>query len=535
MFQNQCVIKITFRNLGGFLELKRIWCYTNCINFLGEKHLRTSGILMPIFSLSTDYGIGTLGKEAYEFVDFLKQAGQSYWQILPLSPTSFGDSPYQSFSSYAGNPYFIDLDILCEKNLLKKGDYENIDFGENPCSIDYEKLYNNRYRVLKIAFNNFDCKNSEYQDFCEKEAHWLQDYALFMAIKDYKNGEAWYNWEKPLKFRSKEVLEEIKDQLKEDIEFYKFLQAQFFSQWEALKKYANEQGIKIIGDMPIYVAHDSADVWSKPEQFLLDKELTPTLVAGCPPDAFTDEGQLWGNPVYDWEYMKKEKTPYSWWRNRIKFALRVYDVVRIDHFRGFESFYTVKYGEKTAKNGSWLKGPDMELFKAIKQDFKRKKLPIIAEDLGFLTPQVEKLLKNSGFPGMKVLQFAFDGDAENQYLPHNYNKNCVVYTGTHDNNTVNGWVNTANSNEVHNAKRYMNPNNNEGFNWTMIKTALMSVADTAIIMMPDLLGLGSEARINTPSTVGDNWKWRIEKGCINPWLAGIVKENTEIYGRASKI
>lgn len=496
--------------------------------------MRTSGILMPVFSLPSPHGIGTFGKEAYEFVDFLELAGQSYWQILPLSPTSFGDSPYQSFSSYAGNPYFIDLDVLCEQGLLAKEDYENIDFGTNEEEVDYEKLYNNRYKVLKTAFKNFDAKISEYQSFCEKEKAWLDDYALFMAIKDSKKGEAWYNWENPLKLREKEAIEQIKSKLKAETEFYKFLQYQFFSQWEKLKAYANQKGIKIIGDMPIYVAYDSADVWSRPEQFLLDETLTPTLVAGCPPDAFTDEGQLWGNPVYDWEYMKKEAIPYSWWRLRIKFALRVYDVVRIDHFRGFESFYTIKYGEKTAKNGKWQKGPDMQLFNAIKQDFEGKELPIIAEDLGFLTKEVDALLKNSGFPGMKVLQFAFDGDPDNQYLPHNYNKNCVVYTGTHDNDTVNGWVNTANSGEVEFARRYMHVDENEGFNWAMIRTALMSVAETAIIMMPDLLGMGSVARINTPSTVGDNWKWRIKKGCINPWLAGIVRENTKAYGRLSK-
>ena len=497
--------------------------------------MRASGILMPVFSLPSPYGIGTFGKEAYEFVDFLKEAEQSYWQILPLSPTSFGDSPYQSFSSYAGNPYFIDLDILCEKSFLKREDYENIDFGSFEEEVDYEKLYNNRYKVLKIAYDNFDRQNRQYQNFCQEEKEWLNDYALFMAIKDSKNGEAWYSWEHSLKFRDKESLGKKENELREDIEFYKFLQFEFFSQWWALKKYANENGIKIIGDMPIYVAYDSADVWSKPEQFLLDSELNPTLVAGCPPDAFSDEGQLWGNPVYNWEYMKKEETPFSWWRCRIKFAFKVYDVVRIDHFRGFESFYTIKYGEETAKNGAWLKGPDMELFDFVKQDFMEKELPIIAEDLGFLTEEVELLLKNSGFPGMKVLQFAFDGKADNQYLPHNYNKNCVVYTGTHDNDTINGWANTANKNEVDFATRYMQTNTSEGFNWAMIKSALMSVADTAIIMMPDLLGLGSDARINTPSTVGENWKWRIEKGCINPWLAGILRENTLLYGRTAKL
>lgn len=496
--------------------------------------MRTSGILMPVFSLPSPFGIGTFGKEAYEFVDFLEEAEQSYWQILPLSPTSFGDSPYQSFSSYAGNPYFIDLDLLCEQSLLKREDYENVDFGVFEEEVDYEKLYNNRYKVLKIAYSNFYKANNEYKSFCEKESVWLDDYALFMAIKDSKGGEAWCNWETPLKFRETQALAEVRNELKEEIEFYKFLQFQFFSQWESLKKYANEKGIKIIGDMPIYVAFDSADVWSKPHQFLLDENLNPTLVAGCPPDAFTDEGQLWGNPVYDWEYMKKEATPFSWWRRRIKFALRVYDVVRIDHFRGFESFYTIKYGEKTAKNGKWLKGPDMELFEAIKQDFEGEKLPIIAEDLGFLTKEVDALLENSGFPGMKVLQFAFDGEADNQYLPHNYNKNCVVYTGTHDNDTINGWVNTSKPHEVDEARQYMNITSQDGFNWAMIKAALMSVADTAIIMMPDLLGCGSEARINTPSTVGENWKWRIRKECINPWLAGIVRENTLLYGRGSK-
>ncbi len=491
--------------------------------------MRTSGILMPVFSLASNYGIGTFGKEAREFVLFLKAAGQSYWQLLPLNPTSFGDSPYQSFSSYAGNPYFIDLDMLKEDGLLKKEEYENIDFGTHD-RVDYEKLYFNRYPVLRKAFLRFDRSNKKYIDFIEKERDWLDTYALFMAIKDKNNGESRHNWPKEFKKFDLELSKLWTEELKEDIDFYKFLQFKFFEQWFSLKEYANKNGIKIIGDMPIYVADDSVDVWSNPEQFSLLEDLKPKEVAGCPPDAFCVDGQLWGNPVYDWDYMKSEKRPFSWWRNRFAHAFRVYDVIRIDHFRGFESYYCIDAKSLDAKKGIWKKGPDMALFKALEEDF-GKDLPIIAEDLGMLTPAVQKLLEGSGYPGMKVLQFAFSLEKESSYLPHNHIKNCVVYTGTHDNDTIVGWADSITDDELKFASEYMGKGDNESINWAMIRTALSSVADTVIIPMADLLGLSSEGRINTPSVAENNWQWRIGKGCVNDWLAGILKEKTKLYKR----
>ena len=476
--------------------------------------MRSSGILMPIFSLPSAYGIGTLGAEAYRFVDFLKKGGQSYWQILPLNPTNYGDSPYQSFSSYAGNPYFIDIELLINEGLLTRAEAASKDFGNDNFKIDYGKLYANRLPLLKTAFSRFK-KSKEYLSFCEENAYWLDSYAEFMALKTVNCFTAWNEWE---------IAELPKIN---DADFHKFLQFKFFTQWQNLKAYANENGIKIIGDIPIYVALDSADVWSEKEQFLL-KDNKPTLVAGCPPDPFCEDGQLWGNPLYDWK--KMEEDGYGWWKRRFGAALKIYDVIRIDHFRGFESFYAIPAADKTAKNGKWLKGPDIAFFKEMKRHF-GEDLPIIAEDLGFLTPAVRKMLKSSGFPGMKVLQFAFDSREENDYLPHNYDKNCVVYTGTHDNDTIMGWRETAPQADVRLAEKYLNCKHDEGFNFAMIRAALASVADLCIIMMPDLLGLGSFARINTPATLGNNWLWRIDGICINDWLAKIVKDLTEIYGR----
>ena len=491
--------------------------------------MRTSGILMPIFSLSSEYGIGTLGAEAFAFVDFLKKAGQSYWQLLPLNPTSFGDSPYQSFSSDAGNPYFIDLDILADEALLNKEDYACVDFGTNPSAVDYEKLYNERYKVLRIAFSRFDRENEDYIDFCNSESDWLCDYALFMAVKYSEGGVSRHEWTDGLRFRHMDAVEKAKTELAEEIEFYKFLQFKFYEQWFKLKEYANRNGIKIIGDMPIYVADDSADVWCHPEQFCLDNDFKPTVVAGCPPDAFSSEGQLWGNPVYDWDYMKNEAVPFSWWRARIKRALKIYDVVRIDHFRGFEKYYCIPAQNTDAKCGRWKKGPAMALFKEIRKDLGRD-IPIIAEDLGIITEGVRKLLKSTGFPGMKVLQFAFSGD-DSAYLPHNHIKNCVLYTGTHDNDTILGWAENDGKNDAIYAKKYLNVKENESLGWAMMRSALSSVADTVILTMPDLLSLGSEGRINTPSTASGNWQWRMTKGCANDWLAGIIRELTETYKR----
>ncbi len=333
-----------------------------------------------------------------------------------------------------------------------------------------------------------------------------------------------------MRFRETEALAEFIAGHGEETEFYKFVQYEFYKQWFALKEYANENGVSIIGDIPIYVADDSVDVWSNTEQFDLDEDLLPNVVAGCPPDDFTEDGQLWGMPVYRWEYMKKGKTPYAWWRRRMAHAFEIYDVVRIDHFRGFEAFYCVEYGAETAKKGEWREGPGMDLFSYIKKDM-GKDVPIIAEDLGFITEGVRKLLSDTGFPGMKILQFAFGTDADNEYLPHNYSTNCVVYTGTHDNTTVNGWVKEMGKQDVEYARKYMHVDDNEGFNWAMIRTAMMSTANTTVFLMADFMGLGSEARINEPATMGKNWQWRIGKGCVNDWLANIIRENTALYGR----
>ncbi len=482
---------------------------------------------MPIFSLSGKYGIGTFGKSAYRFVDFLEKGGQTYWQILPLSPTNYGDSPYQSFSSYAGNPYFIDPELLIEEGLLTEQEADSFDFGSDPDSIDYGKLYKNRTAMLKTAFARFE-KTAEYDAFCNQNADWLSDYALFYALKSQSPETPLCEWEPSLKIRDKAALHRAERELSDEIEFCKFCQFKFYGQWFALKNYANEKGIKIIGDIPIYVAADSADLWADPTQFQVDPLLYPERVAGCPPDAFCDEGQLWGNPLYDWKKMKEDG--YRWWKKRLAHALSIYDVVRIDHFRAFESYYSIPATDKNAVNGKWIKGPDIALFKEFEKEF-GKDLPIIAEDLGFLTPAVYKLLKRSGFPGMKVLQFAFDTREESDYLPHNYINNCVVYTGTHDNDTVNGWTKTADAEDIAFARRYLHVDDNEGFNWAMMRAALGSVADTCILMMPDLLGLGSEARINIPSTLGGNWQWRIREGCVNDWLAGILLENTKLYSR----
>ncbi len=492
--------------------------------------MRKSGILMPIFSLPSPYGVGTLGKSAKEFVDFLHNGKQSLWQILPIGTTTFGDSPYQSFSSFAGNPYFIDLDALVEDKLLTKKEIESFDFGDDIERVDYEKLYNNRYKVLKLAFKRFNT-DDEYKSFEAKNSRWLEDYALFMALKSANDGAPWYKWDTPLKERDAKAIRIAKAELDDDIAFHKFLQFIFNKQWTTLKNYANKKQIQIIGDIPIYVALDSADVWSAPQQFQLDSDYTPRAVAGVPPDIFSEDGQVWGNPLYNWDYMKT--TGYSWWNQYLGHALTRYDIVRIDHFRGFESYFSIPYGDKTAKGGKWVKGPDTDLFDSFKAEF-GDNLPIIAEDLGVITPAVCKMLSATGFPGMKVLQFAFDSDSSNTFLPHNITKNSVVYTGTHDNDTIIGWLKNSDVEIVKWAKDYFNYQSDNGFNWAMIKAAMGSVADTCIIPMADLLGLDSSGRINTPSTLGDNWSWRIKRECINPWLSNILKENTELYGRQNK-
>lgn len=493
--------------------------------------MRTSGVLMPISSIPSPYGIGTMGKQARKFVDFLVKGGQKYWQILPICPTSYGDSPYQSFSSFAGNPYFIDLEYLCKDKLLTKKECESFQWGSNPKYVDYVIMYESRYALLRKVYARFTKKEpQDFEKFCENEKQWLDDYALFMALKDANGGQAWSNWDKSLRLREKKAMEEATEKYSEEIRFYKMLQYLFYQQWNALKTYANEAGIEIIGDVPIYVAGDSADVWANPDQFYLDENLEPIEVAGCPPDAFSDDGQLWGNPLFRWDVMKKDG--YTWWTRRIKAMSELYDIIRIDHFRGFDSFYAIPAKDDTAKNGQWKQGPGMDLFCELEK--KLGKLPIIVEDLGFLTPSVHKLLKDSGFPGMKVIQFAFDSREESDYLPHTYTNHCVVYTGTHDNDTVMGWMKTAPKASVKYAKEYLNLTKEEGYNWGMMRAAWSSVADMAIVPMQDILGLGSEARINTPSTLGNNWKWRATPEQIDAKVAKKLYHYMQMYGRVDK-
>ena len=497
---------------------------------------RASGILLPVFSLPSEHGIGCFSKEAYQFVDMLKKAGQSYWQILPLGPTGYGDSPYQSFSTYAGNPYFIDLAALAGEGLLTEAESREYDSEEQEESIDYEKIYKTRFKVLKKAYERFRDRmagwhheREAYERFISENAFWLDDYSLYMAVKDKNDGVSWNEWDAPLKNREEEALSEARKELAEEISFYKFQQYEFDRQWKKLHSYANEQGVKIIGDIPIYVAFDSADTWAAPQMFQFDENNEPEGVAGCPPDAFSATGQLWGNPLYDWEYHKK--TGYEWWIRRIEHCLKLYDVVRIDHFRGFDEYYSIPYGETTAINGQWLPGPGMDLFRAIEEKLGRPE--IIAEDLGFLTPSVLKLLKDSGFPGMKVLQFAFDARESSNYLPHTYPENCVVYTGTHDNDTTRGWYHAVGKCARDFAKEYMcKPRLDEdSLAEDFICLAMGSVADLCVIPMQDYLGLGSEARINIPSTLGGNWVWRMKKGQFDEETAAEIYRVTKLYGR----
>ena len=490
---------------------------------------RGSGILMHIASLPGKYGIGTFGKSAYEFCDFLEKSGQFFWQILPLGQTGYGDSPYQSFSAFAGNPYFIDLDILNEKGFLNKEDYEEKNFGDNPEVINYGLIFNEKMKVLRKAYMNFNLHDESFVIFNEKEKKWLDDYSMFMALKYKFNFTPWNLWSEDIRFRKKETIEKYKDELKEEINYWKFIQYEFFSQWKDLKDYADKKNIKIIGDIPIYIALDSSDVWSNTNIFLLNKEtLEPLKVSGCPPDTFSETGQLWGNPIYDWMYL--EKTGFEWWIDRIESSLKLYDILRIDHFRGFEAYWSVNYGDKTAKDGEWVKGPKMKLFNAIKD--KLGNVDIIAEDLGYLTKETLKFKEMTGFPGMKIIQFAFGGDSGNPYLPYNYEKNCVAYTGTHDNDTLRGWLEvTGSDEEIKNAIEYFNLTEDEGYNWGIIRGVFSSVANIAIVAMQDFLNLGNEARINKPSTLSGNWSWRAKGDVFTNELAKKIYRLTKTYGR----
>ncbi len=490
--------------------------------------MRASGVLMHLTSLSSPHGIGTMGKEARAFADFLAAGGQRYWQLLPLGPTGYGDSPYQSFSTFAGNPYLIDLDSLAEEGLLTEPEYAGEDWGEDPQRVDFGLLYRKRYPVLKKAVRRLlERKEPEYETFLAENAHWLPDYALFMALKDAGGGTPWWQWPEELRRREPHALARTGEELREETDFWRGVQYLFFRQWQKLKEYVNGRGIGLIGDLPIYVALDSADVWAGPELFQLDRELVPTEVAGCPPDAFAVDGQLWGNPLFDWERM--EADGYAWWIGRIAHQLRLYDMLRIDHFRGFESYYTIPFGEETARNGRWRPGPGMKLFRAVEAALGQK--DIIAEDLGYLTPEVRQMLAESGFPGMKVLQFAFDSREESDYLPHNYDKNCVVYVGTHDNDTALGWLDTVSPEDRRYAMDYLKLTGAEGYHWGLMRGAWASAARLAVVTAQDLLGLGSGARMNTPSTLGGNWQWRAMPGVFTEELAQRLRRETGIYRR----
>ena len=492
--------------------------------------MRSSGILMHITSLPGPHGVGTMGKEAFAFVDFLKQAGQSMWQILPLTPTGYGDSPYQSCSTYAGNHYLIDLESLIEEGLLLREEVEPIDWCWSETKADFGKLYNNRLKVLRIAYSRFQ-GGEDFDRFLEDSKAWLPDFAMFMALKAKNYGNPWYTWEPGVKMRYPEAMEAQRAELADELRFYSFVQYLFHKQWTALRTYANQNGIKIIGDVPIYVPLDSVEVWAEPGMFQLDENLNPKVIAGVPPDGFSAEGQLWGNPIYDWEKMKADG--FSWWLRRLAAAGEWYDIVRMDHFRGLEAYWAVPYDASTAKAGHWEKGPDMAFVEAVKKGL--PELEMIAEDLGFLTQEVLDLRDNSGFPGMKVLEFAFDSREPSEYLPHTYTRNSVVYTGTHDNMTMRQWFETATRDAKKYAIEYMGLTESEGLVLGTIRTAMSSVSDMCIIQLPDWLNLGGEARMNFPGTLSDaNWTWRAEKKAINSSLAKRIYNMTKLYGRLAE-
>ncbi|MDO4594055.1 MAG: 4-alpha-glucanotransferase [Tissierellia bacterium] len=489
---------------------------------------RGNGVIMPIFSLPSNYGIGTFGKKAFDFVDFLSEAGVKYWQILPLGPTSYGDSPYQSFSSFAGNPYFVDLDMLMEDGLLEKEDLENVEFSENDDYVDYAQLYNKRFRILKKAFTNVDENlKEEIEEFRKKEKFWIDDYAFFMAIKNDNLDVSWTDFPEELKNRDTKALAEFEREHKEEIDFYIFIQYEFFKQWDKLKEYTNRHKIQIIGDIPIYVAMDSADSWANYDILKLDDNKKPKFVGGCPPDEFSDDGQLWGNPVYDWEKLKKDD--FKFWINRIKVNMRLFDIIRLDHFRGFEAYYEIPAEDDTAKYGKWVKGCAYELFDTIKE--KLPDVKFIVEDLGFITKEVEELKDYLGFPGMKVMQFAFSEDMQSEYLPYNYTKNSACYSSTHDSDTLKGWFDQIDEDELERVVKYFSLNDKEGYVWGAIRGLMASVSDLSMFEMQDLLELGNESRINRPSTLGENWKWRAKEEDFSNELSKKIKEMAKLYGR----
>ena len=534
------------------------------------KFERNAGILMPVSSLPSPYGIGTFGKDAYDFVTFVKECNHKYWQVLPLGPTTYGDSPYQSYSAFAGNPYFVDLDMLIEAGFLLKSEVISRDWGDGivPVNVSeddavngrfgtyrdgnigderyvsYEKIYNNRFDILRIAYNRFKaaCAESkktlakglplykQFDNFVKDNADWLEDYALFMALKSHFNNVSWGEWETDIKFRKPEAMSRYEEQLSDDIGYWKFIQFEFYLQWNALKQYANSNGIEIIGDIPIYMGYDSVDVWANQGEFQLDENLTPIKVAGVPPDAFSDAGQEWGNPLYD--YDKMEANGFSWWRKRMAASAKLYDVIRIDHFIGIVKYYTIPADMPDARQGEYRQGPGQKLLDVINESIGDKK--IIAEDLGVEVPEVAKILKENGYPGMKVLEFAFGGDRKNPHLPYNYTQNLVCYGGTHDNETLLGFFEDRGDWELGYAYDYLDTRDKGRMVDQVFRAAYSSVAVLTVFAVQDILKLGNWARMNLPSSMGNNWKWRMQKGQLGQHELECMRYLASVFDRERK-
>ena len=534
------------------------------------KFERNAGILMPVSSLPSPYGIGTFGKDAYDFVTFVKECNHKYWQVLPLGPTTYGDSPYQSYSAFAGNPYFVDLDMLIEAGFLLKSEVISRDWGDGivPVNVSeddavngrfgtyrdgnigderyvsYEKIYNNRFDILRIAYNRFKaaCAESkktlakglplykQFDNFVKDNADWLEDYALFMALKSHFNNVSWGEWETDIKFRKPEAMSRYEEQLSDDIGYWKFIQFEFYLQWNALKQYANSNGIEIIGDIPIYMGYDSVDVWANQGEFQLDENLTPIKVAGVPPDAFSDAGQKWGNPLYD--YDKMEANGFSWWRKRMAASAKLYDVIRIDHFIGIVKYYTIPADMPDARQGEYRQGPGQKLLDVINESIGDKK--IIAEDLGVEVPEVAKILKENGYPGMKVLEFAFGGDRKNPHLPYNYTQNLVCYGGTHDNETLLGFFEDRGDWELGYAYDYLDTRDKGRMVDQVFRAAYSSVAVLTVFAVQDILKLGNWARMNLPSSMGNNWKWRMQEGQLGQHELECMRYLASVFDRERK-
>ena len=490
--------------------------------------MRSSGILLHISSLPSPCGIGTLGKAAYEFADFLHDAGQHYWQILPIGPTSYGDSPYQSFSTCAGNPYFIDLELLRDDGLILQEELDSIDWSAHEERVDYGFQFSVRFDLLYHAFERGRDRYAREVEQFRAENPWVEEYALYMAVKRSRGMVSWDQWPEEIRLRRPGAVATYATVLAEDMNFFIFLQFLFFRQWDALRDYVHGKGIEIIGDLPIYVPYDSCDVWANPSLFQLDEQGVPTGVAGCPPDYFAKDGQLWGNPLYDWQKMSADG--YRWWKKRICAASRLFDVIRIDHFRGLESYWSVPYGDTTARSGKWVKGPDHDFIRALKESF--PELRLIAEDLGFLTPEVIRLQKDSGFPGMKVLEFAFDPREPSNYLPHRYERNCICYSGTHDNETLVQWQAAQSDETLAYTMEYLGVSDEKDLTCGILRAGMASVADTFIAQMQDYLGLGAQSRMNEPGTVSQkNWSWRLKKTDLTPELGQKIRRLTSMYER----